>query len=274
MKKICRLLIVSLLLCILLCGCTKSTPRTSEKTVRPMVEAMLNALIAEDYDTCRELFADEYAQGTMRSTFRRMTAFLDGAESYELTLVGMQRNIFRFNSQITLRYSMDTGDRQFYVDAVYSSDFNQFISFYISDAAEGNDSPLLIAVSGTWGSFANSNLLQKGLLFLHVLEIAFVLFTFVHCLCNPIRAKLLWLVLILLGVGLIGLHITPDSYRIDYGLATLIHYTSLMRFNSDLVVLRICVPVGSIVYWFEGRMHIKKPKNISTESAAADDPNL
>ena len=32
MKKICRLLIVSLLLCILLCGCTKSTPRTSEKT--------------------------------------------------------------------------------------------------------------------------------------------------------------------------------------------------------------------------------------------------
>ena len=240
MKKPYRLLIVSLLLCISLCGCSKNVPRVSEKTVRPMVEAMLNALIAEDYDTCRELFADEYMQGTMRSTFSRMTVFLDGAESYELSVVGIQRNIFQLNSHITLRYLMDTGDRQFDVDSIYSADINQCISFYISDTTSADESNILIVVSGTWGSYANSNLLQKGLLFLYVLEIAFVLFTFVHCLRNPIRSKLLWLVLILLGVGLIGINITPDSRRINFGLATLIHYTSLMRFNTDLVILRIC----------------------------------
>lgn len=251
---------------LLLAGCADASQYEPqyEPQVRQQVTAMLDGLLAADHDACSALLAEEHPGGDMRATLQSMTDFLSGISSYELEMTNWNQRVINGVSEISVRYTMTAGERKVNVDAAVVSNVEGLTAFYLSPAEDA----AAVTVTGTLNSFRSSNALQKVLLAVGLAELLFVLLTAIDCLRRKFRRKWLWLCLIVLGSGLISLTITPNRTHLQFNVGLFLQYTSLLRYSTGDMLLRLYVPVGAILYWFEGRQPPAAPPAPPSEGTA------
>jgi hypothetical protein len=255
MKKLGRLVCVLLVLSLLLlagCGAKdeweaaeKMAGKLSDKIEDPQLRAdtekLLDAMIADDYDTAR----DAIYEGVNEADFQQMYASLqpDLAEMEQYTLVASNINKTVKNgiSSTNVRYMMTAGEEKFLVDVARIEGYEGLTAFHLNAYQP-------VTVTGTLGHMQGANAAQWIFLAIGILEIVFTIWMFVDCCRHKIRRKWLWLLLIALGYVILSVIATPEQFRINFNVGAFLSYTSLICYSTGGATCQVVIPVGAIVY--------------------------
>lgn len=250
-RLVCFLLVLSLLL---LAGCgakdeweaaEKMAGKLSDKIEDPQLRAdtekLLNAMIADDYDTAR----DAIYEGVNEADFQQMYASLqpDLAEMEQYTLVASNINKTVKNgvSSTNVRYMMTAGEEKFLVDVARIEGYEGLTAFYLNAYQP-------VTVTGTLGHMQGANAAQWTFLAIGILEGVFAIWVFADCCRHKIRRKWLWLLLIALGYVILSVIAAPEQFRINFNVGAFLSYTSLICYSTGGATCQVVIPVGAIVY--------------------------
>lgn len=252
MKRICCVL---LLLALLLTGCAQTDVSIDDSAFLPGTTAMLDAILAEDYDSCRALVTAQVGDEELHEAVTQMNQLLDSVENYTLKPVGWDNSTHNGITQSAVRYEMDTEAGKFYVEAVLVENVEGLAGFHISPIQQ-------TTVTGSLGNMKDAGVMQWLVLVLGLAEFAFVIWMAVDCLRQKFKGRIGWLLLILFVSSLISLSISGGKISLNFNFGIYLFSTALLRDSTGALLLRLYVPVGAIVYWFQRKkLHSKESGN-------------
>ena len=91
-----------------------------------------------------------------------------------------------------------------------------------------------------------------------MIAIGFTVFALVDCSRQKIKKKALWILLLLLGFISLGATISSTSFRLNFNVGWITAYSALIRYGSGTVMLRLMLPVGTIIYFAMRRSLLKE----------------
>lgn len=237
-----RLISLLLVFALLLAGCGSMMDLVDDSEIRDLTSAMLDALIAEDYETCRSLMAPRIDDATLASGCAELMEMLRDVESYELTLVQFNFNSVNGESQTQVRYQLDSDAVEYYVDVARSSGTEGLTDFYLTPVGEAAEST---------SSGGMTEPIQWVFLLIGVAEMAFYIWMLVDCFRRDMAKKWLWLVLMVFGMLLVSFTVSAAgaSFRFNVGLQ--LTMTSLLRYSTGETVLNLHIPLGALIYFFK-----------------------
>lgn len=238
-----RIRCVLLLITLLLTGCALPEINIDDSAFRPQTTAMLDGVIANDFDACRDLVADQVDDESLRSALEQMNGMLAQVESYTLKPVSWNKNVRNGIDQTTLRYEMYTQAGDFYVDVALVEDVEGLASFYVTPLQR-------VTVTGTPGAMKGASLMQWLILLLGAAEIGFILWMAVNCFRHEGKGKVGWLLLILLVGAVVNLTVIAGRISFRFNVGIHLQLSALLRDSNGAMQLSLYVPVGAIVYWF------------------------
>lgn len=260
-----RILSIFLLFVLLLTGCGSPNISVDDSAFLPGTTAMLDALLAGDYDSCRELVTEQLEDEDLRIGVAQMSELLTDVETYSLKAVGWQKNTQNGIAQSLMRYEMQTNAGSFYVDSVLVEGINGLAGFHITPIQQ-------TTVTGTLGSMEGAGVLQWLVLLLGLTEFAFVLWMAVDCLRHKFKGRIGWLLVILLVSSLISLSFSGGKLSLHFNFGVYLYSTALLRESTGAVLLRLYVPVGAIVYWFRRKkLHSSGKDNQTVIAKSAEE---
>ena len=112
--------------------------------------------------------------------------------------------------------------------------------------------------TGTLNNLKDATGAQWGFLLLNVIAIGFTVFALVDCSRQKIKKKALWILLLLLGFISLGATISSTSFRLNFNVGWITAYSALIRYGSGTVMLRLMLPVGTIIYFAMRRSLLKE----------------
>ena len=271
MKKKNRIAFIALVLVLLvLCsGCDDLLRKMENSQLRSSTEAMLDALIAEDFSKAYDLVSNICSQEEFEPVFVQLRQMLEGAETYELQLL-----------QVYTGTSINDGQRINTASAVYKittpkgvviagirRDDRMGLTAFQLTPYEKTD----YYFTGTLGHMGDADGIQWLLLLLNVISVGFGVFALVDCARKKIKNKVLWVILLILGFVTVGVTLTGSGFRMNFNLGWLTAYSALIRYGSGAVVLRLMLPVGAVAYFCIRRPLLKaaKPAAVSPEQVPA-----
>ena len=197
-KKLVRSVCVVILTVLMLCsGCGAVLQELENAEVRQSTEEMLNALIANDFQTAYSLVSKICAEEDFKPTFTQMRELLGNADTYELKLLSIYTNGTLTNGQkfrsVNSTYEMTTNSGRVIV-SVRMDDRIGLSSFYLSPYEKTD-----YYFTGTLENMKDATGLQWCFLLLNVVAIGFTVFALVDCSRQKIKKKALWILLLLIG---------------------------------------------------------------------------
>lgn len=236
-----------------------------EQAVREKAETMLDAIISSDHETAYGLFSDAAIKTDFYSTYDQINSDLSGVSSYKL--IPMFRYKSKTNSESTtmLRYYMTTNNGNYVVDAEISDSHGGLHYFSITPEAQTR-----IAHSGNIKNMKGSNAFQWLMLAFAVAETIFVIIVFVDCCRRKLRLKLLWIILILVGIHF-SVSIVVPYKDFNFSLGSIANYSSLIIYGDGSSLFRLFVPSGAILYLAFRKIFTIKPDIIEVENATIED---
>ena len=254
---------------LLLCsGCAAALQVLEDAETRQNTEAMLDALITNDFQAAYSLVSENCPEEDFKSVFTQMQKLLANTDSYELKLLSIHANSEISNGQksrsISSVYEMTTRSSRIIVSIKMDSQIG-LCSFHLTPY-ENTDYHSI----GTLENMENATGVQWALLLLNVITIALTAFAIVDCCRQRIKKKALWLLLLILGFFSIGATISPTNFRFNFNLGWITAYSALIRYGSGTVMLRLMLPVGTIIYFVMRRSLLTKntPSNTPNEEQA------
>ena len=271
MKKKNRIAFVALVLALLvLCsGCGGLLRKMENSQLRSSTEAMLDALIAEDFGTAYGLVSNICSQEEFQTVFVQLRQMLEGAQTYELQLL-----------QVYTGASINDGQRINTASAVYKvttpkgvviagtrRDDRMGLTAFQLTPYEKTD----YYFTGTLGHMRDAGGIQWLLLLLNVISVGFGVFALVDCARKKIKNKVLWIILLSLGFATVGVTLSGSGFRMNFNLGWLTAYSALIRYGSGAVTLRLMLPVGAAAYFCMRRSLLKAagPAAVSAEQVPA-----
>lgn len=247
-----RMICALFLLALLLTGCGSGAVTIDDSAFLPDTTAMLDGLLAEDFDACREVITTQVDDQTLRSAVAQMSQLLGGVDSYTLKAVGWNKNIHNGISQSSVNYEMQTEAGRFLVQAVMVEGVDGLAGFQISPVEE-------VVVTGAPGAMEGAGAVQWLMLIFGVAEYGFVLWMAVDCLRHKFKGRIGWLLLILLFSSIFTLSIAGGKLTFDFKFGIYLHLSNLLKDSAGMMALKLYVPLGAILYWFQRKkLHVPK----------------
>ena len=234
---------------------------TEDPQLRADTERILDAIIVDDYATAWDTIYKEVRAVEFRRMYVELQPILAGIESYELTPASIHTNYKDGVSTVSIQYMMTAGTQRFLVEVARVEGYDGLIAFYI-------DEYIPVTTTGTIGNMQEANVPQWILLIVGLLELVFVVWTFVDCCCHKMRKKWLWLLVIALGYLVVSLIATPEQFRMSANVGAFLSYTCLIRYSSGGFTLRVMIPVGAIIYLVCRKTLFAKHARYQQEKAA------
>ncbi len=243
-----RSLFVIILTVLMLCsGCTAVLQELENAEIRQSTEAMLDSLIADDFQTAYSLVKNICTAEDFKPTFTQMQEFLENTDDYALKLLSIYTNSSISNGQklrsVSSVYEMTTNHNRIIV-SVSMDDRIGLSSFYLTPY-ENTD----YYFTGTLDNLKNTSGAQWCFLLFNVIVIGLTVYALVDCCRQKIKKKALWILLLILGFVSLGATISPTGFRFNLNFGWITAYSALIRYGSGTVVLRLMLPVGTIIYF-------------------------
>lgn len=249
----CTMVLVILLLCA---GCV-DMQAFENATARQFSETMLDALIANDPQTAYALVSKLCSEKEFTVIFQQMRDAIGDADTYELELLSINTNTSVNNGETSKRvrsiYQMTTDSGRQVVEITMEEQLG-VVSFYMVPY-ERTD----YYYTGTLSSMKGANVGQWLLLLLNVVSLGVTVFAIADCCRKPIKKKFLWILVMVLGVVTLGMTAADSGFQLNLNLIQIPAYSALIRYGSGKVVLRLALPVGTIVYFSIRRSLLTKP---------------
>ena len=264
MKKNNKIAFVALVLAFLvLCsGCAGGLQKMENSQLRSSTEAMLDALIAEDFQSAYGLVSNICSQEDFQSIFAQMRQMLGDTESYALQLLHVYAGTNITNGQkintASSVYQITTPNSLIIAD-IRMDDRMGLTAFYLTPYEKTD-----YYFTGTLGHMKDADGIQWIFLLLNVVIVSFGLFALVDCARKKIKNKVLWILLLVIGFATVGITVTGSGFRTNFNLGWITAYSALIRYGSGAVMLRLMLPVGGIVYFCIRRSLLKAPKPVAT----------
>ena len=261
-KSVCAIILTVLILCS---GCTSVLQDLENAEVRQSTERMLDALIANDFQTAYSLVNKICTEEDFKPVFTQMQELLGNADTYELKLLSIYTNGTITNGQkirsVSSTYEMTTKNGRVIV-SIRMDDQIGLNGFYLTPYEKTD-----YYSTGTLNNMKDATGVQWGFLLLNVIAIGFAVFALVDCSRQKIKRKVLWILLILLGFVSLGATMSSASFRLNFILGWITAYSALIRYGSGTVMLRLMLPVGTIIYFAMRRSLLKEsaPAIITSE---------
>ncbi len=245
---VCAIVLAVLVLCS---GCAADILDLENAEVRQSTEAMLDALIANDFQTAYSLVSNICTEVDFKPTFTQMQALLGNEAVYELKLLSIYTNSAISNGQkrssVSAVYEMTTKSEKLIV-SIRIDDQVGLSSFYLTPY-EYTD----YYFTGTLENMESATGAQWFVLLLNVIALGFVVFALVDCCRHKIKKKALWILLLILGFVSVGATVSATGIRMNFNVSWITAYSALIRYGTGTVALRLMLPVGAIVYFAKRR---------------------
>ena len=252
-KSVCIIILTVFMLCS---GCTAVLQELENAEVRQSSEKMLDALIANDFQTAYSLVNKICTEEDFKPAFTQMQELLGNADTYELRLLSIYTNGTITNGQkirsVSSVYEMMTQNGRIIV-SIKIDDQVGLNSFYLTPYEKTD-----YYFTGTLNNMKDATAAQWGFLLLNVIAIGFTVFALVDCSRQKIKKKILWILLLLLGFVSLGATISSTSFRLNFNIGWLTAYSALIRYGSGTVMLQLMLPVGTIIYFAMRRFLLKE----------------
>jgi len=238
--KIRSLFLIPLCLLILLCsGCSSLI---DDKEIHAQTQAMIAGIRAGDLYACMDLLSDSTDARSLVVSFQEMYQLLPETGDYEMTAVQMYRSTSNGIKTTQVRYKLTFEDAAFYADAAILGDEPGLTAFRLIPIEEK-------AVSGrSPNALSSYTPLQWFILCFGLMGYAFMLWMFIDCLRRKIQLKWLWCLVILLGTFIVAISQGNGSFSASANLGLFFNYTALTLRDDGGFMLRICFPLGAVIY--------------------------
>ena len=252
-KSVCVIILTVLILCS---GCTAVLQELENAEVRQSTEGMLDALIANDFQTAYSLVNKICTEEDFKPAFTQMQELLGNVDTYELKLLSIYTNGTITNGQksssVSSVYEMTTKSGRVIV-SIRMDDQVGLNSFHLTPYEKTD-----YYFTGTLSNLKDATGAQWGFLLLNVITIGFTVFALVDCSRQKIKKKALWILLLLLGFISLGATISSTSFRLNFNVGWITAYSALICYGSGTVMLRLMLPVGTIIYFAMRRSLLKE----------------
>lgn len=249
MKKSIKLILLVVSLLILLASCAGIDEILDDDEIRGYTEAMLDALISNDYNTAYGLVADTCTEQQFKAFYNQARAALQGAQDYKLTCIGYNNTTTVKNGKqikrVDAEYKFVSGDLEYVVTVSTLTGYKKLAGFHITPV-ENSD----LYSTGTLGNMAGASALQWAVLLLNLVVIAVTVIAIVDCARRRIKKKALWIIIILLVSFLVSRTQTANSFDLYFNFTLgLFNYSAYIIYGSGKTIMRIIIPLGAIIYF-------------------------
>lgn len=248
LMAVCAIILTMALLCG---GCAAGLQSMENTEVRQSTEAMLDALIADDFQTAYSLVSRLCTEEEFKPIFAQMQELFRSADTYELSLLSIHTNSTisggQKSSSVSSVYELTTKSEKLIV-SVRIDDQTGMNSFYLTPY-EYTD----YYYTGTLENMKGTTGLQWGVLLLNVVVLGLVVFALVDCCRQKIRNKVLWILLLVLGFVTVGTTVSATGFRLNFHVGWITAYSALIRYGTGAVTVRLMLPVGAIIYFAKRR---------------------
>ena len=270
MRKIKYLAICSVfLILVLVCGgCVSALQNFDNPEIHQSAETMLDALIADDFQTAYSLVSSLCTEDDFKPTFTQMRALLGNTDTYELTLLSIYTNSRISNGEkstsVSAVYEMTTTSDRIIVSIQTDSRIG-LCSFYVTPYNQTD-----YYSTGGLQNMKGSTGVQWLLLLSNIITLGFTVFALVDCCRHKINRKLLWILLLIFGFVTIGITLSSTSFRLNWNVGWITAYSAWIRYGSGTATIRLMLPVGAICYFIKRRSLLTQP----SPAAATDEITL
>ena len=209
--------------------------------LRADTEKLLNALIADDYQSAWGAICQEMDEAEFRNVYGEIQPLLNGVTQYELIPSNINKAVRNGVAFVSVRYMMTAGQRRVFVDVSRTEGYQGLTAFRLTDY-------IPVVTTGTLGNMQGADGIQWVLLIIGLLEWVFTICAFVDCCRHKVRRKWLWLLLVALGQVQISLLLTPTQMQTGIRAGIYLTYTNLTRYSTGGFLLLVMIPVGAVVY--------------------------
>lgn len=221
----------------------------------------LDYVIQADYASAYGMVQSTVSDGDFRAYWNEMQTVVEGAQTYELEQIGW--NIHRsggittyatayqvyFDNQKTVLFRVVTTDDIEGIAGLHFSDVTEFLNHSESFV------PTLQVVLGV----------------VSLLTIAFCIWMFVDCLRRKMRYKVLWAILILVGVAVTVT--TGQTMGLNFTVGLMLQSNTVVADPSILsMVTKVVIPLGAILYLcLRKRFTVVPSQPVEAEEAPVSD---
>ncbi len=234
--RLTTLMILSLV--VLLCF-TACSAKTDIGEADDLTEDFLDLLLLNDYDGAYDLVKEVVTPADFKTYWDAMRASSEGADAYEIEQIGWSINTTNGVKYHVAAFEVTLNNsRTLFVRTTLAEGVNGIGGIFFNDTTEFN---------ATYSIFAK--IANVVLIVLSLLIAAFAVWMIVDCAKRNMKKKLLWIIIILLGVTFkvtfgqqLGFHL---------GVRSVVMFANAVADPSILSIsVQLLVPVGAIVYFF------------------------
>ena len=278
-KSVCVIMLTVLIVCS---GCTAALQELENAEVRQISEKMLDALIANDFQTAYSMVNKICTEEDFKPAFAQMQELIGNADTYELSLLSIYTNGTVTNGQqirsVSSVYEMMTQNGRIII-SIRVDDQVGLNTFYLT-AYEQTD----YYFTGTLNHMKDATGAQWGFLLLNVIAIGFTVLALVDCSRQKIKKKAQWILVLIIGFFSVGATISSTGFRVNFNIGWLTAYSALIRYGSGTVMLRLMLPIGTIIYFARRRSLLqesmpaivpseKEPETVEEEISSEQQPD-
>lgn len=232
MKKKCCLLILVLAVFLSSCGVD-----FDDSAIRQEAAAVLDGLIAGDYDAVRDGLSSQITDSDLRAVFASLSREMEGLGEYEIS-----PQEWRITNQdgvklTAIRYLVTAGQTRFVIDVTKVEGEQGISGFHVRPAEAAGPAKMSAGAIG-WAVTG-----------VGIAAWVFVLWMVVDCLRRKMKRKWLWVPLILLLF--MGFHLSliqgNAAFRVNFGL--LLGLSNLTAYSDGSRALTLYLPLGAIAYF-------------------------
>lgn len=249
MLKISAIIVGMITILLSCCGCSAVKQIMDDEEIRGYTETMLDALIADDFDKAYAVVDDVCTEEEFSATFPEMQKLLSDTDDYTLELTSIYKNSSFANGETvnstTASYEVVTETQTFVVNVQTNSACDNLCAFNIVPFEKTN-----YYYTGTIDSMKNATATQWVMLLLNLPAIGVAIFALADCCRKKIKNKAFWIIFIILGFAALSATLGTSSISFNVNIGWMSAYSALVRYGGGMMVFRLMLPVGAIVYLF------------------------
>lgn len=222
-------------------------------------EQFMNNLIDNKRDDAYELIKNTVTPDDFDAYWSTIRPIVEGADSYEIEQIGWNINTTNGRTSRVSAYEIELDNgKSVFLRVVTYEDIEGIAGIYLSDTTE--------FTASTNGYLP---IVKVVLLVVSLLSIAFSIWMFVDCLRKKFKHKVLWAILIFLGISFTLTF--GDSIGFKFMLGLMFQTNSIVADPSILSVnINLIVPVGAILYFAMRKKITASPTPVNESEELAE----
>lgn len=203
--------------------------------LKELTVGLLDALDAGDLDRAYSYMAPAACSESEFKSFAAQVAEVFDGEGYELKQTYVGFNTSNGVTVKTAEYVLTTEKGEFHLVVNTHSEYEGGLSGFHINSMEALEAKPSIATT-IFGIVS-------------ILEIAFIIVMLVDCCRHKMKAKVLWILMIILLSFSIIIE-SGSGFKLNFNFSSLLGFTTFTLYGSGAYVLRLMIPIGALIYLF------------------------